>query len=72
MTDLLSEAHARIQVPVQLIWGTDDPFFPVARARGMVSGFGGPVSFEEIPGGKVFAHEDHAAEFAAHAVKFLA
>ena len=72
MTDRLSEAHARIQVPVQLIWGTDDPFFPIARARRMVSGFGGPVSFEEIPGGKVFAHEDHAAEFAAHAVKFLA
>ena len=34
--DDLAEAHARITVPVRLIWGADDPTFPVEQARKMV------------------------------------
>ncbi len=71
MMERLAEAHRKIRVPVALLWGTDDPFFPIGRARKMVSQFGGPVTFAEIKGGKVFAHEDHAAEFAALAERFL-
>lgn len=72
MMDRLREAHRKIRVPVQLVWGTNDPFFPIDRARKMTSQFAGPVSFEEIKGAKVFPHEDRAAEFAALAEAFLA
>ena len=35
----LADVHRRIDVPVQLVWGDHDPFFPVARAREMVHEF---------------------------------
>ncbi len=65
------EAHRAIEVPVQLIWGSEDPFFPIEKARAMASQFGGPVSFETIVGAKVFPHEDHAAHFARVSESFL-
>jgi len=34
--DALEQAHAHITMPVQLIWGADDPTFPVEYARRMV------------------------------------
>ncbi len=37
--DELGDLHRRIDVPVQLVWGDQDPFFPVERAREMVSTF---------------------------------
>ncbi len=67
----LALAHPRIQAPVLLVWGPDDPFFPVARARRMLSQFGGGAELVEIPRGKLFAHEDHAEAFVAHAAPFL-
>lgn len=69
--DRLVEAHPRIKIPVQLIWGTRDPFFPIEKARAMTSQLGGPVSFVEIEGAKVFPHEDRAEEFLKHALDFL-
>lgn len=65
------DVHARIRVPVKLLWGTRDPFFPLSRARAMVSTFGGPASLHEIAGAKVFPHEDHAEEFAVETKAFL-
>jgi haloalkane dehalogenase len=70
-TARLPEVHGRIRVPVQLIWGESDPFFPIERARRMLSQFGGPARLDVIPGGKLLAHEDHASEFAALARPFL-
>jgi haloalkane dehalogenase len=67
----LRDAHARIRVPVQLIWGEHDPFFPLDKARGMLGQFGGTTRLDLIPGGKLFVHEDHADEFAALARPFL-
>jgi haloalkane dehalogenase len=67
----LEEVHAKIRVPVQLVWGTDDPWFPLAKARPMLTQFGGPATLVEIPGGKLLAHEDHGAEFALHAKGFF-
>lgn len=68
----LVDAHARISAPVQLVWGTDDPFFPIDKARGMLEQFAGPARLDPIEGGKLFAHEDRAADFAALARPFLA
>jgi hypothetical protein len=38
----------------------------------MLAQFGGPATLVEIPGGKLFAHEDHADDFARAARPFLA
>ncbi len=62
----LRDAHAKIRAPVRLVWGTDDPIFPIAKARAMQSQFAGKVDWIEIPGARAFHHEDHAAQFASH------
>lgn len=63
--DGLADLHARLTAPVALVWGTDDPWFPLRKARPMVASFGGGASLVEIPRGKLFCHEDHVDEFAA-------
>jgi pimeloyl-ACP methyl ester carboxylesterase len=68
--DELPAVHRAIAAPVRLIWGTDDPFFPLAKARDMVRQFAAG-EIVEIPGAKLFAHEDHPDIFAAHAGEFL-
>lgn len=69
--DGLRGVHGHIRIPVQLVWGEADPWFPVAKARRMLDQMGGPAAMATIPGGKLFVHEDHAEEFAAHARTFL-
>lgn len=60
----LPSVHQRIDVPVQLVWGQADPFFPVARARAMVAGFP-DARLAEIAGAALFAHEEQPAAVAA-------
>lgn len=62
----LAGLHARIDEPVQLVWGEHDPFFPVERARAMVDTF--PAArLEVIPGTRLFCHEERPADV-AHAL----
>ena len=56
--------HAKINVPVQLVWGDQDPFFPVDRAHEMVSTFSN-ARIEVLPGVGLFSHEEAPAEVAA-------
>jgi haloalkane dehalogenase len=67
----LRQTHAAIQAPVRLIWGTDDPFFPLELAREMLPQFAGPAELRTIEGAKLFAHEDHPEQFVAEALPFL-
>ncbi|MEM7606318.1 MAG: alpha/beta hydrolase [Myxococcota bacterium] len=53
----LADVHARIHVPVQLVWGEGDPFFPVARAKAMCATFSNG-SLEVISNAKLFVHEE--------------
>jgi pimeloyl-ACP methyl ester carboxylesterase len=69
--DRLNETHAQIRCPSLLIWGTEDPFFPVAPARAMLSQFAGGAQLVEIPGAKLLVYEEHPQKFAEHAVPFL-
>ena len=62
--DELDALHRRIEAPVQMVWGEDDPFFPVAWARAMVPSFP-DARLEVIPGGRLFVHEEFPAEVAA-------
>lgn len=61
----LGGLHPRITAPVQLVWGADDPFFPVAWAREMVAGFGGPVRLHVVDRGRLFVHEEFPEQVAA-------
>jgi pimeloyl-ACP methyl ester carboxylesterase len=60
----LKSLHSRIDVPVTLVWGEKDAFFPVAWAREMVIDFR-DAHLEVIPGAGLFSHEERPAEVAA-------
>lgn len=62
--DELAELHGRIDAPVQLVWGVDDPFFPVEAARKDVATFA-DARLAEIEGAGLFSHEEKPAEVAA-------
>lgn len=62
--DGCAEAHRRITAPVRLVWGTDDPWFRLDAARRMVPQLAGPTTLVELPGGRLFAHEEFPERFA--------
>jgi pimeloyl-ACP methyl ester carboxylesterase len=53
----LASIHRRIDVPVVLVWGEDDKFFPVARAKQMVDDFSA-AHIVVVPGAGLMAHEE--------------
>ena len=55
--DQLAELHRRIDVPVHLIWGRHDPFFPVDAAREMVGTFA-DARLTVVDDASLFAHEE--------------
>ncbi len=59
----LAQVHQRIDVPVQLVWGEHDPFFPVAWAREMVDTFAN-ARLHVVPKAKLFVHEECPAQVA--------
>ena len=67
----LGEVHARISAPTTLIWGEDDPFFPVQGAERMVPQFGGPTTLHRVPKMKLFVHEEAPQEVLRHALPAL-
>jgi pimeloyl-ACP methyl ester carboxylesterase len=60
----LGALHRRIDVPVQLVWGEQDKFFPIAWAEEMVSEFA-DAQLTVVPGAGLFSHEERPAEVAA-------
>lgn len=62
VTDLPG-VHRRLDVPVQLVWGDKDPFFPVERAKAMVAEFP-DARLEVIEGAGLFSHEERPADVA--------
>jgi pimeloyl-ACP methyl ester carboxylesterase len=59
----LAALQKRITVPVQLVWGEQDRFFPVEWARTMVADFP-DARLEVIAGAGLFSHEERPAEVA--------
>lgn len=62
--DELAEVERRITVPVQLVWGDQDPFFPVEQARKMAPTLA-DGRLAVIAGAGLFSHEERPAEVAA-------
>lgn len=59
----LDALHRRIDVPVRLVWGEHDKFFPAALARSMVESFP-DASLTVVAGAGLFSHEERPAEVA--------
>ena len=72
VVDRIDGIHAQLLAPVRCIWGADDPFFPIVKARAMVAGLPKGSDLVEIAGGKLFTHEEFPEEVAKHAASFLA
>ena len=71
LIDELAEVHPRLKCPTLFIWGEQDPFFPVEKAREMASQFGGPTHFESIDNARLLVHEEHPEKVAALVSAFL-
>lgn len=70
--DGLADVHARIHVPTLLVWGDDDPIFPLPKLRAMLPQLVGGAELHVIPGGRTFVHEEQPEAFVAAALPFLA
>lgn len=66
----LRELHKKIDVPVRLVWGEHDRFFPVKWAEEMVADFPN-AQLAVIPGAGLFSHEERPAEVAAAILPML-
>ncbi len=62
--DDLGALQQQIEVPVRLVWGVDDVFFPIERARAMVESFP-DADLVEIDNAGLFSHEERPAAVAA-------
>jgi len=60
MIDELAALHHQIDVPVQLVWGDQDPYFPLAWAEEMVGTFP-DARLAVVKGAGLFAHEERPA-----------
>ena len=67
----LADLHRRIEVPVQLVWGDQDPFFPLAWAEEMVGTFP-DAHLAVIEGAGLVAHEERPPEVAGALLPVLA
>jgi haloalkane dehalogenase len=59
----LDDVHRRITVPVQLVWGDRDRFFPPRAAQQMVGTFP-DAQLELVEGAGLFSHEERPAAVA--------
>lgn len=50
----------KVAAPALVVWGTDDPFFPVDAAYWLQEALAGPVEVHELPGGRMFCPEERA------------
>jgi pimeloyl-ACP methyl ester carboxylesterase len=63
--------HRKLAMPTLFVWGADDPIFPEARARAMLSQFPNVAGFHSIPRAKLFFYEEHPHEVAGIIEGFL-
>lgn len=63
--DELARLHRDIGVPVQLVYGEHDVFFPPGQAARTLDGFGGPADLAVVAGAGLFTHEERADETAS-------
>ena len=72
LVDALQQKHQLLRAPVLLVWGTDDPTFPIGRARAMLTSFAPGAELREVRDTKLLPHEERPSEVAAAVTEFLA
>jgi haloalkane dehalogenase len=70
IVDDFRATHGRITAPVRMIWGADDPFFPIHLARNMAGQFTPNAQLVVIEKAKLLVHEEHPEHVAAAIVEF--
>ncbi len=70
--DALADVHPKLTMPVLLVFGEDDRFFPIDHARAMAKQFGGPTTFVAVPDAKLLVHEEHPELLAQKIEHFVA
>lgn len=68
--DALERDHAKLAMPVLLLWGADDPTFPLPLARAMASRFP-DARVAEVAGARLLVHEEKPQTVAREALAFL-
>ena len=71
VVDGLANGHSKITADVLLIWGADDPVFPLAEAKAMLSQFRTTPTLTVVPRGKTFLQEDFPAAVVEASLAFL-
>ena len=69
--DAFATRHAEFREPVLLLWGEDDPTFPLSRAKAMLPQFR-DARLVTIPQAKLLPQEERPAEVAKAVLEFLA
>lgn len=69
--DEFKELHRQLAMPTLLIWGANDPIFPEAKAREMITQFPHVAGFHSIASAKLFFYEEHPQEVARLIERFL-
>ena len=68
--DALARDHASLTMPIELLWGADDPTFPIELARRMLPQLP-DARLVEIPGARLLVHEEKPDDVARAAIEFL-
>lgn len=68
--DALAAEHARLAMPVLLLWGADDPTFPLPLARRMATQFP-DARVAEVPGARLLVHEEKPQAVVREVLAFL-
>lgn len=67
--DRLTEVHSKLEVPVHLIWGTRDRWFPLKDVEAMMPEFVGPVELTTTDKAALLVHEENPELFKAALTK---
>jgi len=68
--DTMEKRHAEIEANVLLLWGKNDPTFPINEGRKMISQFS-KCKFVEIDKAGLMPHEEHPDKVATEVLNFL-
>jgi pimeloyl-ACP methyl ester carboxylesterase len=71
LVDSLADKHRDMKAPVLLIWGEDDPVFPIHLARKMVPQFKNCKGLVSVPRTKLLPHEEQPDPVGRLALEFL-
>lgn len=61
--DIVQQTHEQLTAPIRLIWGVDDPWFPLKDARRMMRTFTAEIDIVEVPQAGLLVHEEKPEHF---------